>query len=80
MRRMLVAAVGRKWRPKLEEFDLSERQFGVEESRKGRSKWVFAVNLLLVLDCSNAFNMLKRVAILEEVVLRSPTRTQFVAT
>ncbi|CAN0497252.1 unnamed protein product [Laminaria digitata] len=72
-RRLIAAGAMRKWRPRLEEVNREVRQFGVAvpggvEHVGLRARTLHETgNWLVLTDCSNAFNIVKRTAVLEEV-------------
>ncbi|CAN0586685.1 unnamed protein product [Laminaria digitata] len=63
----------RQWRPQLEEVNREVRQFGVAvpggvEHVGSRARTLHETgNWLVLTDCSNAFNTVKRTAVPEEV-------------
>ena len=75
----------RQWWPRLEEIIREARQFGVEvrggvEQVAVRARVHYrAKNWLILTDCSNAFNTVKRTAVLEEAATCVPALTPFVA-
>ena len=84
-RRLFAAGTTRQWRPRLEEINREARQFGV--GVRGGAEQVAlrarvhheARNLLILSDCSNAFNTVKRAVVLAEAATCVPALTLFVA-
>ena len=72
-RRLITAGAKRQWRPRLEEVNREVRQFGVAVlggvEHVGLRVWMLheTRNWLVFTDCSNAFNTVKRTAVLEAV-------------
>ena len=83
-RRLINAGAMRQWKPRLE-VNREVRQFGVtvpggEEHVELRARTLHETgNWLVITDCSNAFNTVKRTASLAEVANRVPAFTPFVA-
>ena len=84
-RRLIAAGTMRQWRPRLEEANREARQFGVGV-RGGVEQVALcarvhreAKNWLILTDCSNAFNTVKRTAMLAEAATCVPALTPFVA-
>ena len=75
----------REWRPRLEEVNREVRQFGVAVPGgvEHLGLWVRTLhetgNWLVLTDCSNAFNTVKRTAVLVEAANCVPALTPFVA-
>ena len=75
----------RPWRPRLEEANREARQFGVgvrggvEQVALRARMHHEANNWLTLTDCSNAFNTVKRTAMLAEAATCVPALTPFVA-
>ncbi|CAN0286361.1 unnamed protein product, partial [Laminaria digitata] len=84
-RRLITAGAMQQWRPRLEEVDRETRQFGVAVpggvERVGlRARMLHETGDWLVLtDCSNVFNTVKRTAVLEEVANCVPALTPLVS-
>ena len=84
-RRLITTGAMRQWRPRLEEVNRQVRQFGVAVPGRVvhlglRARTLHETGkLLVVTDCSNAFNTVKRTASLAEVANRVPAFTPFVA-
>ena len=84
-RRLITAGAMRQWRPRLEEANREVRQFGVAvpggmEHVGLRARMLHETgNWLVLTDCSNAFNTVKRTAVLEEVAKCVPALTPLVA-
>ena len=84
-RYLLAAGSMRRWRPRLEEINREARQFGV--GVRGGAEQVAlrarvhheARNLLILSDCSNAFNTVKRAVVLAEAATCVPALTPFIA-
>ena len=83
-RRLVAAGTMRQWRPRLEEVNREARQFGVGV-RGGLEQVALrarvhheAKNGLILTNCSNAFNTVKRTAILAEAATCVPALTPFV--
>ncbi|CAN0524982.1 unnamed protein product [Laminaria digitata] len=80
-RRLITAVAMRQWRPRLEEINREVRQFGVAvpggvEHAGLRTRTLHETsNWLVLTDCSNAFNTVKRTAVLEEVANCVPALT-----
>ncbi|CAN0254403.1 unnamed protein product [Laminaria digitata] len=80
-RRLITAGAMRPWRPRLEEVNREVRQFGVAvpggvEHVEFRARALPETgNWLVLTDCSNAFNTVKRTAVLEEVANCVPALT-----
>ena len=84
-RRLIAAGTMLQWRPRLDEANREARQFGVGV-RGGVEQVVLrarvhheAKNWLILTDCSNAFNSVKRTAMLAEAATYVPALTPFVA-
>ena len=84
-RRLIAAGTMRQWRPRLEEASREARQFGVgvrggveQVALRARIHYE-AKSWLILTDCSNAFNTVKRNAMLAEVATCVPALTPFVA-
>ena len=79
---LIAAGTMQLWRPRLEEANHEARQFGVV-IRGGVEQVVLvhheAKNRLILTDCSNAFNTVKRTAMLAEAATCMPALTPFVA-
>ena len=73
----------RQWRPRLEEANREARQFrvrgGVEQVALRARVHHEAKNWLILTDCANAFNTVKRTAMLAEAAICVPALTPFVA-
>ena len=84
-RRLLTAATLRPWRPHLEEINREARQFGVgvqggvEQVALRARMHHEAKNWLIHMDCFNAFDTVKRTAVLTEAATCVPALTPFVA-
>ncbi|CAM9898720.1 unnamed protein product [Laminaria digitata] len=84
-RRLIIAGAMRQWRPRLEEVNRDVRLFGVAvpggvEHASLRARTLHETgNWLVVTDCSNSFNIVKRTSVLEEVANCVPTLTPLVA-
>ena len=84
-RRLITAGAMRQWRPRLEEVNREVRQFGVTvpggvEHVSLRARTLHETsNWLVLTDCSNAFNTVKRKAVLAEAANCVPALTPFVA-
>ncbi|CAN0328772.1 unnamed protein product, partial [Scytosiphon promiscuus] len=84
-RRLLAAGTMRQWRPRLEEINREARQFGVgvrggvEQVALRARVHHEARNWLILTDCSNAFNTVKRTAVLAEAATCVPALTPFIA-
>ena len=84
-RRLIAAGTMRLWRPRLEEANHEARQFGVGV-RGGAEPVALCArvhheekNWRILTECSNAFNTVKRTAMLAEVATCVPALTPFVA-
>ena len=82
-RRLIAAGTMRQWRPRLEEANREARQLGVGV-RGGKVALRARVhheakNWLILTDCSNVFNTVKRTAMLAEAATCVPALTPFVA-
>ena len=84
-RRLIAAGTMRQWRPRLEEANREARQFGVGV-RRGVEQVALRARIhheakhwLILTDCSNAFNTVKRTAMLAEASTCVPALTPFVA-
>ena len=71
--RLITAGAMRQWGTRLEEVNREVRQFGVAVPRR-----VETGNWLVITDCSNAFNTVKRTAVLAGVPNCAPGLTPFV--
>ncbi|CAN0290043.1 unnamed protein product, partial [Laminaria digitata] len=83
-RRLITAGAMRQWRPRLGEVNREVRQYGVWPGGKGhmglRTRTLHETgNWLVLTDCLNAFNTVKRAAVLEEVANCVPALTPSVA-
>ena len=84
-RRLITARAMRQWRPRLEEVNREVRQFkvavpgGVELVGLRARTLHETGNWLVLTDCSNAFNTVKRKAVLAEAANCVPALTLFVA-
>ena len=84
-RRLITAGAMRQWRPWLEKVNREVRQFGVAvhggvEHVGLRARMLHETgNWLVLTDSSNAFNTVKRTAVLEEVPKCVPALTPLVA-
>ena len=84
-RRLITAGAMRQQRPRLREVKREARQFGVAvpggvEHVGPRARTLLETgNWLLITDCSNAFNTMKRMAVLAEVSNCVPALTLLVA-
>ena len=84
-RRLITAGAMRQWWPRLEEVNREVRQFGVTvpggvEHVSLRARTLHETsNWLVLTDCSNAFNTVKRKAVLAEAAHCVPALTTFVA-
>ena len=84
-RRLIAAGTMREWRPRMDEFNLEARQYGVGVS--GRVEHVAyrarihheAGNWLIQTDTSNAFNSVFRKPTLDQEAACTPALTGFVA-
>ena len=83
--RLIAAGTMRQWRPRLEEVNSEARQFGVgvrggvEQVAPRARVHHEAKNWLILTDCSNAFNTVKRTAMLAEAATFVPALTPVVA-
>ena len=83
-RRLLTAGTIRQWRPRLEETNREARQFevgvrgGVEQVALRARVHHEAKNWLILTDCSNAFNTVKRTAVFAEVATCASALIPFV--
>ena len=75
----------RQWPPRLEEINREARQFGGGVRRGGVEQVALrarthheAKNCLILTDCSNAVNTVKRTAVLTEAATCVPASTPFV--
>ena len=84
-RYLLAAGSMRRWRPRLEEINREARQFGVgvrggvEQVAVHTRVHHEARNWLILTDCSNAFNTVKRMAVLGEATTCVPELMPFIA-
>ena len=84
-RRLIIAGAMGQWRPRLEEVNLEVRQSGVAvpggvEHVGSRARMLHEMgNWLVLTDCSNAFNAVKRTEVLEEVANYVPALTPLVS-
>ena len=85
LRRLIAAGTMRQWRPRPEETNRGARQFGVEV-RGGVEQVALRARVhpeakkwLILTDCSNALNTVKRTAMLAEAATCVPALTPFVA-
>ncbi|CAM9171120.1 unnamed protein product, partial [Laminaria digitata] len=85
-RRLITAGAMRQWRPRLEEVNREVRQYGGVAVRGGKEHMGLRArtlhetgNWLVLTDCPNAFNTVKRTAVLEEVANCVPALTPSVA-
>ncbi|CAN0389470.1 unnamed protein product, partial [Laminaria digitata] len=84
-RRLITAGALRQWWPRLEEVNREVSQFGVTvpggvEHVGLRARTLHETgNWLVLTDCSNAFDTVKRTAVLEEVANCVPALTPFVS-
>ena len=84
-RRLLAAGTMRQWRPRLEEINREARQFwvgvrgAVEQVALRARVHHEGKEWLILTDCSNAFNTVKRTAALAEAATCVPALTPFVA-
>ncbi|CAN0312017.1 unnamed protein product, partial [Laminaria digitata] len=84
-RRLITAGAMRQWRPRLTEVNREVRQFGV--AVPGGVKHVGlrvrtiheTGNWLVLMDCSNALNTVKRTAVVETMANCEPALTSLVA-
>ena len=80
-RMLITAGVMQQWRPRLEEANLEVRQFevavpgGVEHVSLRARTLHETSNWLVLSDCSNAFNTVRRTAVLAEVANFVPALT-----
>ena len=83
-RRLITAGAMRQWRPQLEDVDREVRQFGVAAPGGVEHVGLTARTLhemgnwLVLTDCSNAFNSVKKTAVLAEEANCVPALTPFV--
>ena len=84
-RRLTAAGTMRQWRPRLEDANREARQFGVgvrggvEQVALRARVHDEAKNWLILTECSNAFNTVKRTVLLSEAATCVPALTLFVA-
>ena len=84
-RRVITAGAMQQWRPRLEEVNREVRQFGVAvpggvEHTCLRARMLHEIgNCIVLTDCSNVFNTVKRTVVLAEVINGVPALTPLVA-
>ncbi len=85
MRRLVAAGISREWKPKLEETFREANQFGVavaggvdHMSMKAQVMYQTG-HWIIQTDCTNAFNSVKRTAIIREAARSVPELTGFIA-